>query len=78
MIYIYIYIIETIDVKIREAAYKLRHRAREKCLSSSMGYAQRERSAFSMFTPITLKLFYMNKIYFIKELSITLQHIAYN
>ena len=58
MIYIYIYIYIT-------------HRAREKCLSSSMGYAQIERSALSMFTPITSKLFYMNKIYF-KELSITL------
>ena len=62
---------ETIDVKIHEVVYRLRHRARETLLSSSMGYAHRERSAFSMVTPITLILFYMNKIYFI-ELSITI------
>ena len=63
---------ETINVKIREAVYMLRHRARETLLSSSMGYAHREHSAFSMVvTPITLILLYMNKIYFI-ELSITI------
>ena len=43
---------------IREVEYRLRHRARETLFSSSMGYAHRERSAFSMITPITLILFY--------------------